>query len=37
MTDIALNSSMGEAPVQSVSRPSLDKGFNPLTLFTHLF
>ncbi|MDE5454616.1 inorganic phosphate transporter [Bradyrhizobium sp. CSA112] len=32
MTDIALNSSMGEAPVQPASRPNLDKGFNPLTM-----
>jgi PiT family inorganic phosphate transporter len=37
MTDIALNSSMGEAPVQPASRPNLDKGFNPLTLFSNLF
>jgi inorganic phosphate transporter, PiT family len=33
MTDIALNSSMGDAaPVQPASRPNLDKGFNPLTM-----
>ncbi|KRR15481.1 nuclease PIN [Bradyrhizobium lablabi] len=33
MTDLALNSSMGDAtPVQPASRPNLDKGFNPLTL-----
>ena len=33
MTDIALNSSMGDAAsVQPASRPNLDKGFNPLTL-----
>src|SRR4051812_40813417 len=33
MTDITLNSSMGDAaPVQPASRPNLDKGFNPLTM-----
>jgi PiT family inorganic phosphate transporter len=33
MTDVALNSSMGDAaPVQPASRPNLDKGFNPLTM-----
>src|SRR5439155_26395839 len=33
MTDIALNSSMGEpAPIQPAARPNLDKGFNPLTM-----
>ena len=33
MTDIALNSSMGDAaPVQPASQPNLDKGFNPLTM-----
>src|SRR3981189_228377 len=33
MTDITLNSSMGEgAPIQPASRPNLDKGFNPLTM-----
>jgi hypothetical protein len=32
MTDTALNSPMGDAPVQPASRPNLDKGFNPLTM-----
>jgi PiT family inorganic phosphate transporter len=33
MTDLAINSSMGEpAPIQPASRPNLDKGFNPLTM-----
>src|SRR5438132_9649860 len=33
MTDITLNSSMGDAaPVQPAARPNLDKGFNPLTM-----
>jgi PiT family inorganic phosphate transporter len=33
MTDVTLNSAMGEAtPVQPASRPNLDKGFNPLTM-----
>ena len=33
MTDIAINSSMGDAaPIQPASRPNLDKGFNPLTM-----
>src|SRR6185312_12531152 len=31
MTDMALNTSLGEAPVQPAARPNLDKGFNPLT------
>ena len=32
MTDMTLNSALGEAPVQPASRPNLDKGFNPLTM-----
>src|SRR5213080_4967252 len=32
MTDMTLNSALGEAPVQPAARPNLDKGFNPLTM-----
>ena len=32
MTDMTVNSALGEAPVQPAARPNLDKGFNPLTL-----
>src|SRR5919197_4041844 len=32
MTDMTLNSALGEAPVQPAARPNLDKGFNPITL-----
>ena len=32
MTDMTINSALGEAPVQPASRPNLDKGFNPLTM-----
>src|ERR1700752_5045682 len=32
MTDMTVNSALGEAPVQPAARPNLDKGFNPLTM-----
>src|SRR6201993_3201409 len=32
MTDMTVNSALGEAPVQPAARPNLDKGFNPLPM-----
>src|SRR5215470_3300320 len=32
MTDMTVNSALGEAPLQPAARPNLDKGFNPLTM-----
>src|ERR1043165_5434444 len=32
MTDMTINSALGEAPVQPAARPNLDKGFNPLAM-----
>jgi len=32
MTDVTLNSALGESPIQPASRLNLDKGFNPLTM-----
>src|SRR3954454_23145522 len=32
MTDLAINQSIDQGPVQPASRPNLDNGFNPLTM-----